>query len=168
MLLTSEPEIDESPFYRNATVNVQDEIYILTGLHVEQFDEVFVSVENVLTAAYGGRGRKAKLSKKDKFLLTLTWIRHNDNISRLARDYSISASYAQTIIAKTSDIIYPVYKNRYIHPLKNGKQLKYGISLKFIQSAALIAIVRFYQSIDRLILSMNQNYIFLENITDIV
>lgn len=135
--LYSEADIDDTPYYRDATEN-EDGIFILTGLNKDQFDEIYISTENSFNLSRGRRGRKPKLAHKDRLLLTLTWFRHNENFSKLAMQYRQSQSCIHLTIMKTIDIILPVLTEKYIIPLKKGKQLEYGINIPAYPSVALI------------------------------
>lgn len=75
-----------------------DKMHLLTNFSIEEFQELYESVEDILAP----RSHKdAMLTPKTKLLLTLCWCKHAETFKYIAENYNITYTYGHDVILST-------------------------------------------------------------------
>ncbi|OLY82526.1 hypothetical protein AYI68_g3350 [Smittium mucronatum] len=68
-----------------------DDIYFMTGLKSNEFDDIGKTCEFELLKAEMRRGKKSKFTPKDKIHAFLVYLRHNFKFEKLGYDFNTSS-----------------------------------------------------------------------------
>lgn len=71
-----------------------------------------------------GRGMKSKITKQDKLLMVLCYLKHYETLDKMKETFSISDSYLHHILQTTIDAITPILYDCYVNNLNDriGKE----------------------------------------------
>lgn len=84
-----------------------DRLKVITGLNCEKFLEIYELVEDALPVKTG-RGRRSKVSKHDRLLMTLCYLKHYETLDKMKETFQISKSHLHNILESTIEIISPL------------------------------------------------------------
>lgn len=88
----------------------------LCGFSPGEFLELYAEVEAGLDD-HAGRGKRSKITKHDKLLMLLVFLKHYESNKRLAETFSISKSHAQKCVAEVAHAIGPLLWDLYVETI---------------------------------------------------
>ena len=89
-------------------LNGNDErCHVMTGFTCDQFLRLFDLCENSIPENVG-RGRKSRVSKQDKLLIVLCYVKHYETVDKLKQTFNVSKSQLHRIIDETVSSITPI------------------------------------------------------------
>ena len=90
-----------------------DKCKLIIGFTPDEFLQLFDILEEHLIDNIG-RGKKSKLTKQDRLVIVLCYLKHYDTIAKLAEIFSISKTYIHSILETTINSITYVLFNYYV------------------------------------------------------
>ncbi len=66
-----------------------------------------------------GRGLRSKISKQDKLLMTLCYLKHYETIDKMKDTFSISKSYLHSLLQSTIEVITPHFYEYFVTHLQD-------------------------------------------------
>jgi hypothetical protein len=107
-----EPEVEDTSLWGTCVEDV-DRCKTLCGFTPGEFLELYAECEEHLEE-HVGRGKRSKISKHDRLLMLLVFLKHYETNARLAQTFRISKGHVQKCVAATMDaIIVPLWQ-RYV------------------------------------------------------
>ena len=103
-----EPDVVETDVLYSHFHSRRDSFYSLTGFTIDEFDMLWLHVEEKFSSS--GRGRKSKISPKDILILLLHYIRRYPRVEEQSSIFSLRPSTIQNILTKYIPIIAQVLK----------------------------------------------------------
>ena len=91
---------------------------LLTGFIPSEFLTIYEIVSDDIKQNIG-RGPRSKISKHDKLVIVLCYLKHYETINKMKDTFSISRSHLHTILMTTIEAISPVLCEHYIENLKD-------------------------------------------------
>lgn len=82
----------------------------------EEFLELYDLVEESIIENIG-RGRQSKISKFDRLLMTLCYLKHYETLDKMKDTFSISKTHLHTILDNTITVITPILYNYFVRNL---------------------------------------------------
>lgn len=137
-VFSSEPDFDNENIIFDKFNRSTNGIKVMTGFTAEDFEELYCLVELSLIENGSKRGRKSKLSKKDKLLLLLTFLHSYVRLDKISMDFNVKSSCAIKTIISTANSIHDTLINEFVIPIKKHEQLNKNIILTKNPSVALI------------------------------
>jgi len=98
--------------WSNLSTNI-DRCQLITGFTPKEFTDLFDIVSDHMEENIG-RGPRSKISKQDKLVMVLCYLKHYETIDKMKDNFSISNSYLHTILNTTINSISPVLYNYYV------------------------------------------------------
>ena len=94
-----------------------DRCKVLCGYIPTEFEALYeVSEEHIPENI--GRGMRGKVSKKDKLLVVLCYVKHYETIAKMADTFSMSKSNLQRILSVTINAIMPILYDHFVVGIK--------------------------------------------------
>ena len=93
---------------------------ILTGFTSNEFITIFEQCESGMKTNTG-RGKRAQVSKEDKLVILLCYLKHYKTVDKLSETFTLSKSYTHNILQETinevADLLYRIYVENVIPDL---------------------------------------------------
>ncbi len=86
---------------------------ILSGFTCDEFLELYDIVEGSIRENIG-RGRQSKVSKLDRFLVTLCYLKHYETLDKLKDTFALSKTCLYNLLETTINAISPVLYNHFV------------------------------------------------------
>lgn len=137
LMFNSEADYEDSPYF-NKIKSKENGIKVATGFDEYEFMFLFDIVEKDLTVLNKGKGRKCKLSAKERLLIVLMFLKHYDTTDRLGAVFGITSASCNQIITKTLKILKPTLIQNFLMPFKKSEQVLKGIRCALNPEVALI------------------------------
>lgn len=97
-----------------ANLNGNDErCAVICGFTSDQFLQLFEACEDAIPTVVG-RGRRSRISKHDRLLLVLCYVKHYETYEKLAETFLMSKSQVHRNLGDTIDQVGPVLYRRYV------------------------------------------------------
>lgn len=96
----------------------EDMCKIICGFTVEEFLDIYTLVEDAIEENIG-RGRRSKITKKDKLVMVLCHLKHYEILDRMKITFCISKAYLYKILNETIIAITPVLYDYYVVHLED-------------------------------------------------
>lgn len=93
-----------------------DRCVALCGFTPGEFIELFSVVEDRLHDRVG-RGKRSRITKQDRLLLLLVFLKHYESNKRIAETFGLSKSHAQNRIAEVAEAIGPTLWRHYVESI---------------------------------------------------
>ena len=90
---------------------------ILTGFSPEEFLTLYDLVEAGIVENIG-RGRQSKISKFDRLLMTLCYLKHYETLDKMKDTFSISKTHLHTILDTTITVVTPILYAYYVREIR--------------------------------------------------
>jgi hypothetical protein len=88
----------------------------LCGFTPLEFLELFGELEDRLEE-HVGRGKRSKITKHDRLLMLLVFLKHYESNTRLAQTFGLSKSHVQKCVSSTAETVLPTLWRCYIETL---------------------------------------------------
>lgn len=106
--------------WTNLTNNERD-CELITGFTPEEF----LTLYNIVVNSIGeniGRGPKDSVSKYDKLVMVLCYLKHYETIDKMKDTFSVSRANLDIILKRTIDDVYPILYNHYVKNIEDGNK----------------------------------------------
>jgi hypothetical protein len=140
----AEDNVNSSPVsWANLQLD-EDRCRLICGFSPKEFRDLYNIVEDDIEENIG-RELRSKISKEDKLLMTLCYLKHYETIDKIRDTFSISKSYIHTILSKTINSIPPVLYEYYVIDLEdrlddNEEKYKLFPDAKFVMDVTFQSI----------------------------
>lgn len=108
-----EDEIEQPLFETFVQQRGSDSIKVLTRFSINEFNQILSICENSMIKT--GRGRRSKLTPKDKLFVTLTYIASGSTLKKMNNLFGISVSTVFRVIDSTINSIYQPLTNHFFN-----------------------------------------------------
>jgi hypothetical protein len=120
---SEEGEGDDNSLWGTCVGDV-DRCRTLCGFTPAEFLELYAEVEDRLEENVG-RGKRSKITKHDRLLMLLVFLKHYETNARLAQTFGISKGHVQKCITGTAETVLPTLWRCYIETLDIDEPERY-------------------------------------------
>ncbi len=125
--------------------NGDDKMRVLTNFFPDEVLELFEIVKPSILASEN-RGKKAKYSGLDRFIITLSHLKHAQQFNKMGLDFGLDGSVANTMFHRTVDICQTPLRERLMKSFTMTELRTSNIQFGTVKDALLVVDVHFHKS----------------------